>query len=79
MGADCVPLIAALDDAELSDFHALAAVGLDALIEIHDERELERARCRGDLVGVNQRTVTEADQERRSAWPRRCRKAWCAR
>ncbi len=42
MGADCVLLIAAaLDDAELRDYHALAKqVGLDALIEIHDEHEL---------------------------------------
>ena len=69
MGADCVLLIAAaLDDAELSDFHALAKqVGLDALIEIHDERELERALVvGGDLVGVNQRDLVtfEVDQER---------------
>jgi indole-3-glycerol phosphate synthase len=69
MGADCVLLIAAaLDDAELRDFHALAKqVGLDALIEIHDERELERALVvGGDLVGVNQRDLVtfEVDQDR---------------
>ena len=69
MGADCVLLIAAaLDDAELSDFHALAKqVGLDALIEIHDERELERALVvGGDLVGVNQRDLVtfEVDHAR---------------
>ena len=68
MGADCVLLIAAaLDDAQLSDFHALAKqVGLDALIEIHDERELERALVvGGDLVGVNQRDLVtfEVDQD----------------
>ena len=42
MGADCVLLIAAaLDDRELTDFHALAReLGLDALVEIHDEAEL---------------------------------------
>ncbi|MFN0090855.1 MAG: indole-3-glycerol phosphate synthase TrpC [Acidimicrobiales bacterium] len=60
MGADCVLLIAAaLDDAELAAFHALAAeVGLDALVEIHDEAELERALAVGaTLVGVNQRDL----------------------
>jgi indole-3-glycerol phosphate synthase len=60
MGADGVLLIAAaLDDAELKDFHALAAdLGLDALVEIHDEAELERAMTVGaTLVGVNQRDL----------------------
>jgi indole-3-glycerol phosphate synthase len=60
MGSDCVLLIAAaLDDHELAAFHALAdEVGLDALVEIHDEAELERAMAVGaDLVGVNQRDL----------------------
>ncbi len=60
MGADCVLLIvAALDDAELAAFHALAHdVGLDALVEVHDEAELERALAAGaTLVGVNQRDL----------------------
>lgn len=61
MGADCVLLIAAaLDDSELADFAALAAeVGLDALVEVHDEEELERAltATSGDLIGVNQRDL----------------------
>ncbi len=61
MGADCVLLIAAaLDDAELRDFSVLAdELGLDALIEIHDEAELERALActTGALVGVNQRDL----------------------
>jgi indole-3-glycerol phosphate synthase len=70
MGADCVLLIAAaLDDAELSDFSALAAqVGLDALVEVHDEAELERALAHAPtgLVGVNQRDLVTfaVDQER---------------
>jgi len=69
MGADCVLLIAAaLDDAELADFHQLAReIGLDVLVEIHDEAELERAlRVDPDLVGVNQRDLVtfEVDQAR---------------
>src|SRR5207237_1568057 len=60
MGADAVLLIvAALDDRELADFHSLAReLGLDALVEVHDEAELERAlRVDSDLVGVNQRDL----------------------
>ncbi|MBT5137579.1 MAG: indole-3-glycerol phosphate synthase TrpC [Acidimicrobiaceae bacterium] len=69
MGADCVLLIAAaLDDHELSDFHALATeIGLDVLVEIHGEAELERALLvNATLIGVNQRDLVtfEVDQER---------------
>ena len=69
MGADCVLLIAAaLDDGELEEFHALAGdLGLDALVEVHDEPELARALAVGaTLVGVNQRDLVtfEVDHER---------------
>ena len=69
MGADAVLLIAAaLDDAELLAFSALAReLGLDVLVEIHDEPELERAlNADADLVGVNQRDLLtfEVDQQR---------------
>jgi indole-3-glycerol phosphate synthase len=60
MGADCVLLIAAaLDDDELARFHALAVdLGLDALVEVHDEPELDRALAVGaTLIGVNQRDL----------------------
>jgi len=60
MGADCVLLIAAaLDAAELAAFHSLAVeVGLDVLVEIHDERELEHAlAAEATLIGVNQRDL----------------------
>ncbi len=69
MGADCVLLIAAaLDPAELADFHALAIdIGLDVLVEIHDEAELEVAVDVGaTLIGVNQRDLVtfQVDHER---------------
>ena len=69
MGADAVLLIAAaLSDGELLRFHDLAVgIGLDALVEIHDEAELERALAVGaTLIGVNQRDLVtfEVDQER---------------
>ena len=69
MGADCVLLIvAALDDAELRAFHGLAVeVGLDVLVEVHDEPELDRALAVGaTLVGVNQRDLVtfEVDTSR---------------
>lgn len=69
MGADAVLLIAAaLDDAELAAFHQLATeIGLDALVEIHDEPELERALSVGaTLIGVNQRDLVtfEVDTDR---------------
>jgi indole-3-glycerol phosphate synthase len=60
MGADAVLLIvAALSDAELAELHALAAsLGMDSLVEVHDEPELERALAVGaTLVGVNQRDL----------------------
>jgi indole-3-glycerol phosphate synthase len=69
MGADCVLLIvAALAQDELRELHALATqVGLDALVEVHDEPELERALEAGaTIVGVNQRDLVtfEVDQRR---------------
>jgi indole-3-glycerol phosphate synthase len=69
MGADAVLLIvAALDDAELQSFRQLASeLGLAALVEVHDEGEVERAVVAGaDLVGVNQRDLFtfEVDAER---------------
>ena len=59
-GADAVLLIAAiLDDAQLSELAALAAaLGLDALVEVHDEAELERALAVPTaMLGVNNRNL----------------------
>lgn len=59
-GADAVLLIAAALSAEaLVDLRARALVlGMDVLIEIHDEEELERALGSGaDLIGINNRDL----------------------
>ncbi|MEP0847404.1 MAG: indole-3-glycerol phosphate synthase TrpC [Phycisphaerae bacterium] len=60
MGADAVLLIVRiLDHGALRDLHALTAeLGLAALVEVHDERELERAAAVGArLIGVNNRDL----------------------
>ncbi len=69
MGADAVLLIvAAVDDRDLLEFHALAReLGLGVLVEVHDEAELERALGVGArIVGVNQRDLVtfEVDTDR---------------
>jgi indole-3-glycerol phosphate synthase len=59
-GADAVLLIvAALSPKELGRLrqHALSS-GLDALVEVHDEKELETALAAGaDLIGINNRNL----------------------
>jgi indole-3-glycerol phosphate synthase len=69
IGADCVLLIAAaLAPSELAELHGLAVeIGLDVLVEIHDEQELTHAlAASATLVGVNQRDLVtfEVDHER---------------
>jgi indole-3-glycerol phosphate synthase len=69
MGADAVLLIAAaLDRGELVEYHRLAVeLGLDVLVEIHDETELDVALDVGaTLIGVNQRDLVtfEVDHDR---------------
>jgi indole-3-glycerol phosphate synthase len=59
-GADAILLIVAiLTDAELRRFHGLAVdAGLSALVETHDEAELDRALAAGaQLIGVNNRDL----------------------
>ena len=59
-GADCILIImAAVDDRLAQDLEDTAiAFGMDALLEVHDERELDRAcRLRSPLVGVNNRNL----------------------
>ena len=70
MGADAVLLIvAALSDEELRSFHSLATeVGLDALVEVHDAAELDRAAAAGaTLIGVNQRDLATFTVDRELA------------
>jgi len=59
-GADATLLIVAiLTDARLKRFHSLATeAGLAALVEVHDESELDRALAIGaQLIGVNNRDL----------------------
>ncbi len=60
--ADAILLIAAiLDDAQLKDFYQLSKeLGLDALVEVHDEKEMERVLAvDADIIGVNNRDLRD--------------------
>lgn len=63
LGADCILLImACLDDEMVAKLHATAlAYGLDVLIEMHDEKEVERAlklpQSPHNIYGINNRNL----------------------
>ena len=63
-GADAVLLIvAALTDAEMGSLLAVThEAGVDALVEVHDRRDLDRALAAGSrIVGVNNRDLRTLD------------------
>lgn len=64
LGADCILVIMAIcDDALAGELMAEAKrLGMDALVEAHDETEMKRAAALGaDLIGVNNRDLRTFD------------------
>src|SRR3990170_4165533 len=61
LGADALLLIAAiLEQSALSDFISLSSeLGMPALVEVHNEREIEKAlKAKAEIVGINNRDLT---------------------
>ncbi|WP_267433621.1 indole-3-glycerol phosphate synthase TrpC [Sphingomonas sp. GM_Shp_1] len=62
LGADAILIIvAALDDTQMQEIEAAAIeCGMDALVEVHDAAEMERAaRLKSRLIGVNNRDLRD--------------------
>ncbi len=61
-GADAILLIAAiLDTVQMRDYRQIAqALGMDVLVEVHDESELENAlKAESSLIGINNRNLND--------------------
>lgn len=60
LGADAILLIVSiLDDEKLKKFQIIANIlGMQCLVEVHDEREVERAlQCGAKIIGINNRNL----------------------
>ena len=61
-GADAILLIAAiLDQNQIRDYLQMSTeLGMDALVEVHDEKELEKSLIAGSrLIGINNRDLSD--------------------
>ncbi len=61
-GADAILLICAiLESSQIREYKEQAAVlGMDALVEVHDEEEVQKALAAGsDLIGINNRNLKD--------------------